>query len=118
MWGLTWFLVGTIFIVGTANFFNFMDGINGIAGITGFIGFGFLAFYFYTNQGLSDFYIVSLVVSFFCLGFLPINMPIARVFMGDWKAWPLTAPAYSWDLALCLDMFVSRSARRHPGIRK
>ncbi len=40
-----WLLPLTVFIVGTANFYNFMDGINGIAGITGMVGFGLLAFF-------------------------------------------------------------------------
>ena len=35
--------LATIYIIGTANFYNFMDGINGIAGISGIVGFGLLA---------------------------------------------------------------------------
>ncbi|MBW1792431.1 MAG: hypothetical protein JRJ14_09305 [Deltaproteobacteria bacterium] len=37
----------SIFIVGTANYYNFMDGINGIASITGVVGFGLIAFPFW-----------------------------------------------------------------------
>lgn len=80
---LPWILFGTVFIVGTANFYNFMDGINGIAGITGIVGFGLLAYYIYPNQGSDTFFILSSCLSFSCLGFLPFNMPKARVFMGD-----------------------------------
>jgi Fuc2NAc and GlcNAc transferase len=76
-----------IFLIGTANFYNFMDGINGIAGLSGVIGFGLL--------GLATLYrpppdafrnalsLLSICVSLACLGYLPFNMPRARVFMGD-----------------------------------
>ena len=72
-----------VFVVGTANFYNFMDGINGIAGITGIIGFGLVAFYasyFGHNSALS---ILAICISISCIGFLPFNVPNARVFMGD-----------------------------------
>ncbi|MFA7229728.1 MAG: hypothetical protein WC071_00520 [Victivallaceae bacterium] len=69
------------FIVGTANYYNFMDGINGIAGITGMVGFGLLAYYsWHLSGGISQF---SLCIAAGCFGFLPFNMPKARVFMGD-----------------------------------
>jgi len=82
-----WFWISwgfwTIYLVGTANFYNFMDGINGIAGITGFIGFALLAAYIYLNYGPTSLGIVAISISLACLGFLPLNMPKARVFMGD-----------------------------------
>ena len=73
----------SIYVVGTANFYNFMDGINGIAGITGAVGFALLGLFaqFYTSSptaGLSAF-----CISVACIGFLPFNVPRARVFMGD-----------------------------------
>jgi Fuc2NAc and GlcNAc transferase len=73
----------TFYIVGTANYYNFMDGIDGIAGITGIVGFGLMAFY--TSSPGSDTYLVTLpiTISIACLGFLPFNIPKARVFMGD-----------------------------------
>ena len=69
------------FIVGTANYYNFMDGINGIAGITGLVGFGLLACCSWTLSG--EISRLSLSLAAGCLGFLPFNMPRARVFMGD-----------------------------------
>ena len=72
-----------VFIVGTANFYNFMDGINGIAGITGVVGFGLLALSNFLSQGEPSFTVLSLCISLSCLGFLPFNMPKAKVFMGD-----------------------------------
>lgn len=76
-------LFWVVFIAGTANFYNFMDGINGIAGITGAVGFSLLAFYVYSQKGLTAHSTLSLCVAFSCLGFLPFNMPKAKVFMGD-----------------------------------
>jgi Fuc2NAc and GlcNAc transferase len=78
-----------IFMIGTANLYNFMDGINGIAGLSGVICFGLLgaytlyrpvpdAFVFQTPLSL-----LSVGIALACLGYLPFNMPRARVFMGD-----------------------------------
>lgn len=78
-----WILFPTVFIVGTANFYNFMDGINGIAGITGIVGFGLLAFFAFLSGIGSSFVTLAICMSLSCLGFLPFNMPKARVFMGD-----------------------------------
>ncbi len=77
----SFFLV--VFIVGTANFYNFMDGINGIAGITGVVAFGLLALSTSLSGAAPSFVILALCMSFSCLGFLPFNMPKAKVFMGD-----------------------------------
>lgn len=75
----------TVFVVGTANYYNFMDGINGIAGLTGGTAFGLLAFYSW--RFLPDVFptygIAALSLAAACAGFLPLNMPRARVFMGD-----------------------------------
>ncbi len=72
-----------VFIAGTANFYNFMDGINGIAGIAGAVGFSLLAFYVYSQEGQTRLVNLSICMAFSCLGFLPFNMPKAKVFMGD-----------------------------------
>ena len=75
-----------LFIVGTANFYNFMDGINGIAGISGAVAF-FLTGYFSAVQGNDPYFknlsVFSFCIAFACLGFLPFNVPKARVFLGD-----------------------------------
>jgi len=72
-----------IYVVGTANYYNFMDGIDGIAGITGVIGFGLLALFAAVRNADSRIFDLSLCFSLACIGFLPLNMPKARVFMGD-----------------------------------
>jgi Fuc2NAc and GlcNAc transferase len=78
-----------LFIVGTANLYNFMDGINGIAGLSGMVGFGLLGLYtlYFPSPDALVFSrtlsLLSIGISLACLGFLPFNMPKARVFMGD-----------------------------------
>jgi Fuc2NAc and GlcNAc transferase len=81
--GFLLILAMAVFIVGTANFYNFMDGINGIAAITGIVGFGLLALYSFLSESYSSFAVLSVCIYFSCLGFLPFNIPKARIFMGD-----------------------------------
>jgi Fuc2NAc and GlcNAc transferase len=72
-----------IFVVGTTNFYNFMDGINGIAGISGIISFGLIGFYALNFNNSSSLLILAICMSLSCIGFLPFNLPKAKVFMGD-----------------------------------
>lgn len=72
-----------IFVVGTANYYNFMHGINGVAAITGIVGFGLLALSNFFSGGDKSFAVLSVCIALSCPGFLPFNMPKARVFMGD-----------------------------------
>jgi Fuc2NAc and GlcNAc transferase len=83
VWRLPWLLFWVVFIAGTANFYNFMDGINGISGITGVIAFGLLAGYIFYNYGPGPLSSIAICMSLSCLGFLPQNLPGAKVFMGD-----------------------------------
>jgi len=75
------------FIIGTANFYNFMDGINGIAGLSGVIAFGLLGVYTLYLTPTNPYHAVlpqlSICIALACLGYLPFNIPRARVFMGD-----------------------------------
>ncbi len=75
--------LAAVFVVGTANFYNFMDGINGIAGITGIIGFGLLAGYGLSHHREPGLVMVCIGMATACAGFLPFNLPRAKVFMGD-----------------------------------
>jgi Fuc2NAc and GlcNAc transferase len=74
-------------MIGTANFYNFMDGINGIGGLSGVIAFGLLGAYTLYYAPLYGYRekmsLLSICIALACLGFLPFNMPRARVFMGD-----------------------------------
>ncbi len=76
-----------IFLIGTANFYNFMDGINGIAGLSGAIGFGLLGVYTFYRPNPDLFQmplsLLSICIALACMGYLPFNMPRARVFLGD-----------------------------------
>jgi len=72
-----------LFIVGTANFYNFMDGINGIAGTTGVVSFGLVAVFCWMTEADNSLVFLSLAMSAACVGFLPFNLPKARVFLGD-----------------------------------
>ena len=76
-------IFGSVFLTGTANFYNFMDGIDGIAGITGVVSFWLLGWYSFINDFEPDVMIICFAVSFSCLGFLILNFPRAKVFMGD-----------------------------------
>lgn len=73
----------SVFIVGSANYYNFMDGINGIAGITGVVGFGLLAIYTSSSGTGYSLVVLCICIALSCLGFLPFNMSKAKVFMGD-----------------------------------
>ncbi|MBF0553709.1 MAG: glycosyltransferase family 4 protein [Nitrospirae bacterium] len=76
-------LLFVFFIVGTANFYNFMDGINGIAGLAGLVAFGLISLFSYYIAHDFDITLMCISLSSACLGFLPFNLPNARVFMGD-----------------------------------
>jgi Fuc2NAc and GlcNAc transferase len=73
----------SVYIVGTANFFNFMDGIDGMLVSTGVITFGFLAIFIVIESRSVLFLKFSLSMAAACLGFLPLNFPRAKVFPGD-----------------------------------
>ncbi|HEY5673328.1 MAG TPA: glycosyltransferase family 4 protein [Malonomonas sp.] len=72
-----------VYIVGTTNFFNFMDGINGIAGVTGLVAFSFVAWFSAAVTAPTYLSGSALGIAMACLGFLPLNLPKAKVFMGD-----------------------------------
>lgn len=76
------------YLIGTTNFYNFMDGIDGMAGLSGFIAFTLLGTYTLYSLPPPDVLTTSLAwlslcIALACLGFLPFNVPRARVFMGD-----------------------------------
>ncbi|MFX0134134.1 MAG: glycosyltransferase family 4 protein [Candidatus Hodarchaeota archaeon] len=73
----------TIFIVATTNFFNFMDGINGIGGFEAIISFSFLGIFALYFKRSPEILLIVFSVLASCAGFLLLNFPKAKVFMGD-----------------------------------
>ena len=75
-------LVSIGVLVWMANLYNFMDGMDGFAGGMTLIGFGVLgaiaAGHSHTSMAL-----LSLLAAAAAAGFLPHNLPPARIFMGD-----------------------------------
>lgn len=79
--GWTGWLLSLFWIVGFTNAFNFMDGINGISASTTLISCLFLNLFFLYPFTLNDVVCWSLIAG--TLGFLPFNIPRARIFLGD-----------------------------------
>ncbi|MBF0343506.1 MAG: glycosyltransferase family 4 protein [Nitrospirae bacterium] len=80
---ILFFSFHVLFIVGTANFYNFMDGINGMSGLTGFVTFGLTTCFSYYIAHNIEITLMCISLASACIGFLPFNVPNARVFMGD-----------------------------------
>lgn len=93
-----WLLLPAVFwMVAMANCYNFMDGINGMAGLTGLVAVALFGLYHGTGPGLPA---VLLPVLFGALaGFLPLNLPGAKIFMGDVGSVFL---GFLYALAVCL----------------
>ncbi|MGO8697826.1 MAG: hypothetical protein ACLQVY_08940 [Limisphaerales bacterium] len=84
-------LLGFIWVVGYTNAFNFMDGINGLAaGQAVVTGFGMALLGGLTLHGYNCAPVLwSMAIACAALGFLPHNVPQARMFMGDVGSAPL-----------------------------
>lgn len=82
------------------NLYNFMDGSDGMAGFQGiFAGLVMAVLFFDGDQPAMA--LLSLTVVAVCAGFLPLNFPRARVFMGDVASVPLgfifaSLAVYGW----------------------
>lgn len=75
-------MLAMLALAGLLNFWNFMDGINGIASlqaawIAAVLGAAMLA------GGQAGPGLLAGVLAAACLGFLPFNLPHARIFLGD-----------------------------------
>jgi len=75
-------LFAVLWISGFSNFFNFMDGIDGIAGGETLVAAAFLAVHF-SRAGDPQLTSIALLLVGCSLGFLAVNAPPAKVFMGD-----------------------------------
>jgi Fuc2NAc and GlcNAc transferase len=75
-------------VVWMMNLYNFMDGSNGMAGFQGvFAGLVLALLFQFGDQHMMA--LLALAVAGACGGFLPLNFPHARVFMGDVASVPL-----------------------------
>jgi UDP-N-acetylmuramyl pentapeptide phosphotransferase/UDP-N-acetylglucosamine-1-phosphate transferase len=74
--------VAALAIIWSMNAYNFMDGANGMAGFMAFIGFGAMAIAS-AFSGAHQLAVICAAISGAALGFLLLNFPTARVFMGD-----------------------------------
>jgi Fuc2NAc and GlcNAc transferase len=79
------FLPVFVFVVCTTNLYNFMDGIDGIAGVSSVVGFGLLACYNCPTFSfpVSSYSSLAICIALASLGFLFLNLPRAKVFLGD-----------------------------------
>ena len=75
-------------MVSLMNIYNFMDGSNGMAAFQGVFAAVIMAVFFQAG-GDYAMALVALAVAAACAGFLPLNFPDARVFMGDVSSVPL-----------------------------
>lgn len=107
-------IIWAVITAGTANFYNFLDGIDGIAGLTGAVSFSLLAFFSFFIAGNASIGALSTALAAGCIGFLPLNYPKARVFMGDagsvFLGFEFALSAHSLAVSLksllCLGMFL------------
>lgn len=90
--GSLWILapLGVFFVVGLINAVNFMDGVNGITGAVGLVA-GLIYAVLLTCIDQSALASSALVVTAVSLGFLPFNIPRARIFLGDSGSYGLGA---------------------------
>ena len=86
--GMGLLAVTAVAMVWLMNLYNFMDGSNGMAGFQGVFA-GMTMAVFFQIGGQHTMALVALVVAAACAGFLPLNFPQARVFMGDVGSVPL-----------------------------
>jgi len=82
------FSIAVLAVVWMMNLYNFMDGSNGMAGFQGVFAGVVLAVLFHIS-GQPAMALIALAVAAACAGFLPLNFPLARVFMGDVASVPL-----------------------------
>ncbi|MHB8624624.1 MAG: glycosyltransferase family 4 protein [Aggregatilineales bacterium] len=75
-------IITTLWIAGFTNLFNFMDGIDGLAGTQAVIAGTSWVLIFLAEHQQSLAYLAGLIAAA-SLGFLFLNLPPARIFMGD-----------------------------------
>ena len=75
-------IIALLFLVWMINLYNFMDGMDGFAAGMAVFGFGTFALLAW-QAGNMDLALGCTIIVASCLGFLLLNFPPARLFMGD-----------------------------------
>ncbi len=82
-WGIILrYVITIIWVVGITNAMNYLDGMDGLCTGLGFISSCFFAAIAYLT-GQPIVLLLSLGLAGCCLGFLPHNLPTAKIFLGD-----------------------------------
>lgn len=99
------FPLAVVWLVAVTNFYNFMDGIDGLAGGQGFASCAGVIIGIWSAGAVE----LAVVLAAACLGFLLLNSPPARIFLGDTGSYslgfaiaglPLLAPQFGRPMAL------------------
>lgn len=69
-------------VVGLLNIYNFMDGIDGLAGVQAVVA-GLAWWYFGRSLGATASAALGILIAAGAMGFLTLNWPPAKIFMGD-----------------------------------
>jgi len=77
-----WVVVGVVVVPIAVNVVNFMDGVNGITGLT-MVCWGVTALLAGRAAELTPLTAIGGLITGSALGFLPWNIPVARLFLGD-----------------------------------
>jgi Fuc2NAc and GlcNAc transferase len=83
-----WLIAGVVAMVWSMNLYNFMDGSDGMAGVQGVFA-GLVIAVLFHNHGQVTLALLALALAAACAGFVLLNFPPARVFMGDVASVPL-----------------------------
>jgi len=116
VWGLDWLLSFTVVSVaftafavgGVANALNIIDGFNGLSAGTALIiltAFGFMS----TALGDPDLALVCLILAGAIAGFLAVNWPLGKIFLGDGGAY-FVGFSLAWLAVLVLQRHTEVSA--------
>lgn len=96
-WGTLGIVLSWLAIVWMLNLYNFMDGMDGFSAGMTLCGFAFLALLGW-QAGSEAFALYAAVVALAGAGFLLVNFPPARLFMGDIGSIPLGLMAAGFSL--------------------
>jgi Fuc2NAc and GlcNAc transferase len=97
--------LAVVWLVTVTNFYNFMDGIDGLAGSQGFASCAGVIIGIWSAGAVE----LAVVLAAACLGFLLLNSPPARIFLGDSGSYslgfaiaglPLLAPQFGRPMAM------------------